>query len=71
MVRNFKRKTERGSALPDVKLSAVWQVKLKGKSIRSAAEDFGVNYPTLIRYCKKLTTEDIEGRHQTPSLPVG
>lgn len=49
MVRNHKRKTEHGSAAPDVMLRAV----------RSTVKDLNVNYCTVALYCKTLTPEDI------------
>ncbi|CAH2004995.1 unnamed protein product [Acanthoscelides obtectus] len=48
MVRNFKRKTEKGNAPPDVLLRAARLVRL-GSSIRKVAADFNVNYRTLAR----------------------
>ncbi|CAH1980688.1 unnamed protein product [Acanthoscelides obtectus] len=49
MVRNFKRKTEKGKAKHDVLLRAARLVGL-GSSIRKAAADFNVNYRTLAIY---------------------
>ncbi|CAH1985292.1 unnamed protein product [Acanthoscelides obtectus] len=71
MFRNFKRKTEKGKAPPDVLLRAARLVRL-GSSIRKAAADFNVNYRTLTRYCKKLPeSELLDDRVVAPSISVG
>lgn len=46
MIRNFKKKTEKGKAEADVLLRAARLVKLNGFSIRKAAADFNINYRT-------------------------
>ena len=49
MVRNYKRKTDRGSALEEVMKAAAADVA-NGKLISNAAADHGVNRITLSRY---------------------
>lgn len=66
-----KKKTTRGATHPDVILQAVRQVKLQGKSIRSTAAVFDINYRTLARYCKNMSSDDTEGRHDKSFVHVG
>ncbi|XP_059407416.1 uncharacterized protein LOC132141774 [Carassius carassius] len=71
MVRTYKRKTTRASTAPDTMLKAVRQVLVFKKTIRGAAEEFGINYRTLARYCSKIPREEVEGAVELPSCPVG
>lgn len=71
MVRTYKRKTNRASTTPDMMLKAVRQVLLFKKTIRTAAEEFGINYRTLARYCTKIPREEVEGDAEHPSCAVG
>lgn len=54
MVRNYKRKTDRGKAPPDVVQQAAEDVIQHGTSLRQAAEAYNVNFMTLFWYVKKL-----------------
>ena len=49
MPRNYRKKSERGTAKPDEMLRAVRHIKSTGESIRKTAESFGINYKTLSR----------------------
>lgn len=71
MVRTYKRKTSRASTAPETMLKAVRQVLVFKKTIRGAAEEFGINYRTLARYCTKIPREEVEGSAEHPSCPVG
>lgn len=71
MVRTYKRKTNRASTTPHTMLKAVRQVLLFKKTIRAAAEEFGINYRTLARYCTKIPREEVEGDAEHPSCAVG
>lgn len=71
MVRTYKRKTNRASTAPETMLKAVRQVLVFKKTIRGAAEEFGINYRTLARYCTKIPREEVEGSAEHPSCTVG
>ncbi|XP_067296567.1 uncharacterized protein [Pseudorasbora parva] len=71
MVRTYKRKTTRASTAPETMLKAVRQVLVFKKTIRGAAEEFGINYRTLARYCTKIPREEVEGSAEHPSCTVG
>lgn len=72
MPRHYKRKSDRGLVLPALMLSAARVVKIYGKSIRSVAKNFGINYRTLTRYCKKFTDEEIGYEAvSTPTTKIG
>jgi len=70
-MRNFKRKTERGKISADVILRAARQVKNNGRSIRSVAAEFNINYRTLTRYCQKVSVEELTGENTVPRFSVG
>lgn len=55
MVRNYKRKTEHGSATPQLMQEAADFVKNKNKSVRESAQLFGVHYSTLQRFINKAS----------------
>lgn len=63
MVSNYKRKTSRGewsiAALEEAKAA----VK-RGTSLRTAARQYGVPYPTLYRHMKKTTSNKYLGRYR-------
>lgn len=72
MVRHYKRKTDRASAPDDVKLLAVRHVKILGKSLRSTARLFNMDYRTLSRYCKKIPLNElVDEATSVPSMPLG
>lgn len=54
MVRNYKRKTERGKVPEETMLKAVLEVKYKKRSVRAVSQEFGIPRKTLGRYCEKF-----------------
>lgn len=72
MPRVHKKKTNRGLVSASLMLRAAREVKIYAKSIRSVAKDFGINYRTLSRYCKKFTSEEINNSAVSrPSTKIG
>lgn len=59
MVREYRKRTNRGSFDKETIRKAVLQVKNENISIRQAAKFFELNYKTVGRYCKKLSAEDL------------
>lgn len=55
MVRNYKRKTDRGHISKDVMERAVKIILNEKCSHKSVSEDFNIPVKTLSRYCKKYT----------------
>ena len=69
MVRSYKRKTNRGKdVMPGAVLQAVRRVKLDNVSLRKAANEFGLNYRSLSRYCRKASEEDLDPT-SIPTMP--
>ena len=54
MVREYKKTTNRGETQAEVIIAAVRAVR-GGLSLGDAAEEHGMNYLTLSRYCSKGT----------------
>lgn len=52
-------------------LRAAKEVKLKHKSIRSLAKEFGIPDRTLTRFCSKVKDGEINGADVLPSTIVG
>ncbi|XP_044733272.1 tigger transposable element-derived protein 6-like [Chrysoperla carnea] len=72
MARYYKRKSTRGLVSPALMLRAAREVQNYGKSIRSVAKDYEINYRTLSRYCKKFTYEEMNNiAILSPSTKVG
>lgn len=65
------RKLGRGLVLPAIMLRAAREVKNHGKSIRSVAKEYGINYRTLSRYYNK-TSEEINNKTlSVPTIKIG
>ena len=56
MVRNYQRKTDRGTFTKEIMRAAV-QTVLSGTSVRKAAQEFDLSYKTLGRYVKLQENE--------------
>jgi hypothetical protein len=53
-MRNYKKKTSRGSVPKDIMDTAAELVVKNGESLRKVAEQFKINHCTLFHYCKKV-----------------
>ncbi|XP_047125850.2 uncharacterized protein LOC124807708 [Hydra vulgaris] len=71
MVRNYQRKTSRGTTAKCTILEAVNAVKLRGRSIAQVSLDFNINYRSLQRYLSKASTEDLQENSTIPSFHTG
>lgn len=60
-MRTYKRKTERGKTGLDVFERAANEVLVNGKSLRTVAADFDINFMTLQRFCKRQQQRENEG----------
>lgn len=52
-MRTYKRKTDRGKTPVGVYERASEEVLQNGRSLRNVADEYGINFMTLGRYCKK------------------
>lgn len=71
MVRNYVRKTERGSFGRSSILDAVKEVRRGNSSVRKVAREYGINYQTLGRYCKKITDNELDDVPNAQKLKLG
>lgn len=53
MVRNYIKKTNRGTVSEDIYKNAAAEVLLKESSLRNAAEKYEINFKTLQRYFQR------------------
>lgn len=59
MVRNYKRKSDRGRVSEDVMKRAVKMVLNEKHSRKSVSDDFSIPIKTLSRYCKKYINNNV------------
>lgn len=53
-MRTYKRKTERGKSSAETFRTAAKEVLDNGRSLRTVADEYSINFMTLHRYCKKM-----------------
>ena len=74
MVREYKKKTNRGETQAEIIIAAVRAVR-GGLSLREYAEEHGMNYRTLSRYCSKVTDAQLvdnpAGQEEPENLTIG
>ena len=58
-MRNYKRKTERGSTLQDVMEMAMKEILIQKKPCGTIADKFNIPYVTLRRYCMKYRKQNL------------
>lgn len=56
MVRNYKRKTERGNVTEDTMKEAVREIRINHRKIREVATEYNIPRKTLGRYYQKFKT---------------
>uniref|UniRef100_A0A146LWP3 HTH psq-type domain-containing protein n=1 Tax=Lygus hesperus TaxID=30085 RepID=A0A146LWP3_LYGHE len=72
MVRNYKRKTNRGLVEPEDVMKAVRAVRIDRVSLRQAAKAISISYGSLMRYVRKIPDSEVYDRSFTkPSCTVG
>lgn len=60
MVRNYIRKTNRASLTTDTIMQALRAIKYDRISMQRTSEDFKIPYRSLSRYCKTITSTELE-----------
>ncbi|GBO19104.1 hypothetical protein AVEN_120695-1 [Araneus ventricosus] len=68
MIRHYVRKSDRANASSETMKAAVLEMKLKKKSIRRVALQYGIHRNTLTRYCIKYE-ELVKSPDQSSILP--
>jgi hypothetical protein len=71
MPRTYKRKTERANIAPRTILRAVRAVRIENWLIRSVARDCGIPFPSITRYCSRVSEDDIRRISQKPTFSIG
>lgn len=72
IMRNYKKKSQKGQTPPDIMLRAVRAVKRDGHSLRETSRDFGIPVMTLRRYCQKFSFDEINAPGvNVPTTVVG
>lgn len=69
--RTYKRKTDQGTTVQAVFQQAAADVESGNSSLRVAAEDYGINFMTLQRYCKRSKKADTQAKEPNTSISVG
>lgn len=71
MVRNYKKKTNRGEILPEV-FEKAYSSYIKGSlSLREAAKSYGIDKMTFHRYTKKKKLENEKMKLKLVILNIG
>lgn len=68
MVRNYVRKTNRGTTSEDTMRKAIHEVLVHGKKVAKVARNHGIPWATLIRYINMQKAKGGEGMKFTPTF---